>query len=273
MKTTNMTLTKTLGLAFLGSALLFTSCKKDDDDASNNTPVCKISNEYFYEGSSTTPSDTTAYTYSGDKLSKMTLYGDDLEITIEYTGDNITKRNYIVSGSTTPIGYDQITYNSDGTISKIEIFGLVSGTTFAPVWRTEFTYTSGKISKLTEVDITSGTEEIDSEYTYTFTGNNITQVVATDPSTSQTATYNYTYDSNANYFKKHNAQAYILDSFLGNDGAFLPVFFSANNVTGLSVGSATAPISYTTDDNQNVKDVVIVTPQGQFKINYNYLCQ
>ena len=64
--------------------------------------------------------------------------------------------------------------NSDGTISKIDYYDRVSGTTFAAYYRYEFSYASGKLSKVTEYDLGNSTPEKTWEYTYTYTGNNIT---------------------------------------------------------------------------------------------------
>jgi hypothetical protein len=270
-----MNLTKTLGLAFLGATLLFTSCKKDDDDdSSNNSPACKVNRAIFTSSGTSSGSDTTAFIYSGDKLTKLTNNGN--EVAFEYSGDRITKRSYLTAGSSNPVEVDLVSYNSDGTISKVEYTDQVSGSTFTPFWRVEFTYTSGKITKLTEYDLTNGSAEKAWEYTYTYTGNNITKVDETDYTLAspETTSYNYAYDSNNNYFKKQNVQAMLIDPYLGGEeGIFLPLFYSANNVTSISTTGGSLPISYTTDDKQNLKDISLVSPLAQLKVNYSYLCQ
>lgn len=269
-----MNVTKTLGLALLGATLLFTACKKDDDDASNNTPGCKVNRALLYTGGSSTASDTATYAYNGDRLTKIT--GDGEETAFEYSGDRISKINYLTTGTTTPEEYDQVSYNSDGTISKIDYYDRVSGTTFAAYYRYEFSYTSGKLSKVTEYDLGNSTPEKTWEYTYTYTGNNITKVDETDYTLTpaETTSYNYTYDSNNNYYKKQNAQAMLIDPYFGGaDGVFLPIFYSANNVTSVGTGLGALPISYTTDDKQNLKDISMIIPNAQFRVSYDYLCQ
>jgi asparagine N-glycosylation enzyme membrane subunit Stt3 len=269
-----MNLTKTLGLAFLGSTLLFTSCKKDDDDTSNKTSNCTVKYALAYINGASTPADSIAYVVADNKVTRLNIDGGSL--TFEYSGDRITKRNFIETGSTTPDAYDQITYNSDGTISRIESFENSSGT-FRSYWRTDYTYTSGKISKMTDYDMSTGTADKQTEYTYTFTGNNITKVDITDftVTPAESESYNFAYDSNNNYYKKQNTQAFLIDPFLGagSDGLFLPIFFSANNVTAITIGTFSIPITYNLDDKQNLKDVSISSPAGQYKVNYNYLCQ
>ena len=211
---------------------------------------------------------------SDNKVTKLSVDGGSL--TYEYSGDRIIKRNYVQTGSTTPNAYDQISYNSDGTISRIESFEN-SGGSYQSYWRSDFTYTSGKISKMTDYDMSMGTADKETEYTYTFTGNNITKVDLTDYTVSpaETESYNFSYDANGNYYKKQNTQAFLVDPFLGagSDGLFLPIFFSANNVTAISIGTFSIPVNYTLDDKQNLKDISISSPAGQYKVNYNYLCQ
>lgn len=273
-----MNLTKTLGLAFLGSALLFTSCKKDDDDAPDNTQTCKVDKQYYFDDGGTTASDTASYTYNGDKISSVNVSG--ITMNYEYSGNNVTKRNWMVPGVTTPAAYDQITYNTDGTINKVETFFLEQGSTnYLPVWRTDFTYTSGKIAGISQWDQSSGTEVKLAEYTYTFTGNNITQLTLTDfedPSAPETFTINVAYDGNNNYTKKQNAQAFLIDPFIGNlnfidQGLFLPLFFSANNVTAFSAGTSSYPVTYKLDDKQNLTEINV--PDLDTRTTFTYLCQ
>lgn len=263
-----MNLMKTLGLALPGAVLLFTSCKKDD--TTNTTPGCKVTKAYTFNFTSNTPSDSAIYVYNGTKVSKLTMGGDDM--VLEYSGNNITRRNFITGGSATADGYDQVSYNADGTISKIESFGRVSSTAYQAYERVDFAYTAGKISKMTLWDLTNGTATKELEYTYTFTGNNISSVDETDYSFNPavTATYNYTYDTNANYYQKQNPQALLVDPYMGGvDGLFLPIFFSGNNVTALASDSYTLNIGYTIDDQQNLKEVSI----ERLKFMYNYQCQ
>lgn len=269
-----MNVTKTLGLASLSATLLFTACKKDDESGSNATPGCKVNRALLYSGGSSVALDTSTYTYTGDKLSKITGGGE--ETSFEYSGDKITKINYLSAGTTTPDEVDQISYNSDGSISKIEYLDRVSGSSFQAYYRYEFTYTSGKLSKLTEYEVTNGVPEKTWEYIYTYTGNNITKVDETDYTLTpaETASYSFSYDSNNNYYKKQNIQALLTDPYFGGaDGVFLPVFYSDNNVTSIGSGPGALPISYTTDDKQNLKDVVLATPNAQFRVSYDYLCQ
>ena len=268
-----MKITKTLGLVLLSSVFLFTSCKKDD--AAPTTLTCKVDKAFYYAPNATAPSSTATYTYNGNKVSKLGIDGDD--VVFEYAGENITRRSFMASGSNTTIGYDQIGYNADGTISKIESFGLSNEGTYEAFERVEFTYSAGKLSGLITYDLTSGSAQKTLQHAYTYAGNNITGVIETDHSMGAplSYSYSYTYDSNANYYKKQNAQSLLIDPYLGGiDGAFLPLFYSANNVTALSSDDDSLPVSYTLDELQNLKEVVLVVPEsGQIRVSYTNLCQ
>lgn len=268
-----MKITKTLGLALLSSALLFTACKKED--AAPPTPACKVDKAYYYAPNATAPSSTATYTYTGNKLTRLGIEGDDL--VFEYAGEKITKRSFMATGSSTVLGYDQIAYNADGTISKIESFGLSNEGTYEAFERVEFAYSASQLSGLITYDLTSGSAQKTLQYAYTYAGNNITGVVETDHTMGapQSYSYSYTYDSNANYYKKQNAQSLLIDPYLGGiDGAFLPLFYSANNVTALSSEGGSLPVSYTLDERQNLKEVALAVPgSGQIRVSYTNLCQ
>lgn len=268
-----MKITKTLGLTLLSSALLFTACKKED--AAPPTPACKVDKAYYYAPNATTPSSTATYTYTDKKVSKLGIEGEDL--VFEYTGEKISKRSFMATGSPSVLGYDQIAYNADGAISKIESFGLSTAGNYEAFERVEFAYSAGKLSGLITYDLTSGSPQKTFQHAYTYSGNNITGVVETDHTmgSPQSYSYSYTYDGNANYYKKQNAQSLLIDPYLGGiDGVFLPLFHSANNVTAISSNDGSLPISYTLDERQNLKEVMVVVPQsGQIKVSYSNLCQ
>lgn len=67
----------------------------------------------------------------------------------------------------------------------------------------------------------------------------------------------------------------MIDPFLGGvDGAFLPLFYSASNVTAIIAGNGSVPVTYTLDERQNLKEVALVVPgAGQIRVSYSHLCQ
>jgi hypothetical protein len=263
--------TAQLFLLFFLFTITFISCKKDKDDEPA-PQICRVTKVNYTE-SGGAPIDSAFYTYTGDNVSKVQIDVDNY--TIEYTGDKISKRNYFSSGSTTSDGYDQTTYNSDGTISKIEFFTRISNANVLD-YRLDFTYTAGKLTKVTYSSILTNVATKEEEYNYTYTGNNITSAAYTDftSTPAQSGSITYTYDANTNYLKKQNSQSLLVDPFFtyftGFSGAFLPMVFSNNNMITAVEDNQSYPISYTLDSKQNLGELNLF---NQLKARYSYLCQ
>jgi hypothetical protein len=271
MKTMN--LTKTFGLAFMATALLFSSCKKDDDD--DKTPpvvTCKLAKSVYFDQNSARI-DSALYTYTGDKITKATA--PEYNFTYEYSGDRVSKRSFFETGETTPGFYQQYTYNTDGTLSKIETYAPFSGTNLQLYDRMDFIYNAGKIQKIEIINVSTGTSIKTADFVYTYTGNNVTTVVSTTyNATPVTTTFTFSYDSNNNYIKKQNAQIYLLDPFFTPnyhiDPTFLPFALSANNVVSFSSGGTPIPFAYSLNDKQDLKDIKLASKSF---IEYAYQCQ
>jgi hypothetical protein len=263
---------KTLLLFITASTLIF-SCKKDDTNG-GGTPNCRVTKVNYFE-TSTTPYDSAVYTYTGDKVSKVQL--SSANYTLEYTGNNITKRNFFTSAGASPDLYDAITYNGDNTISKIETFYRVSGSNYALFWSTEFGYTGGKLTKVTNYEVTNNVRTGFDEYTYTYTGNNITTAAysdLTDPG-SPAQNINFAYDNNPNYLKRQNSQVFLLDAFFIDPELylFLPMIFSQNNVTTITGDAGFVNVSYDLDNNQNLVNYRIMQGNTQvLRSQYTYTC-
>ncbi len=258
-----------ISLLFLFTAsVFFYGCKKDKDD-NPAQQTCKVTKVNYF-GSTGLPVDSAAYTYTGDKVSKVQLSTQNY--TLEYSGNNVVKRNIFSSAGATPDAYDQVTYNSDNTINKIESFERVSAN-YVLVYRANFTYTSGKLTKAAFSNINNNTATVYEDYVYTYTGNNVTSSLYTDYTTStpSSQTLNFTFDSNANYFRNQNSQFLLIDAFFADlDGLFLPLAFSDNNVLSISGTGGSIPLSYTLDSRQNLGDIRLL---NQLFARYTYQCQ
>jgi len=263
-----MKIAKISVLFIFASSVLFYGCKKDkDNDPAQQT--CKITKVNYF-GTTGAPVDSAAYTYTGDKVSKVQLSTQNY--TLEYSGNNVIKRNIFSTAGASADAYDQITYNSDGTINKIESFERVSSN-YVLAYRAAFTYSGAKLTKATFSDINNNTATVYEDYVYNYTGNNITSSVYTDysGSTPFTQTFTYTFDTNTNYFKKQNSQFLLIDAFFADfDGLFLPLAFSDNNVTNISSNGQSIPFSYTLDSRQNLGDIRLL---NQLFARYTYQCQ
>lgn len=248
------------------SLLLFQSCKKDDDDGENTSEnPCKVTSAQYLSNGQTV--QTATYTYTSNQVTKVQL--TDVNYTFEYANNNITKRNYFFSAGANPEVYDQVSYNSDGTVSRIESFGITNSGTYTQFMRIDFTYSGGKLNKMTFSEITGSASEVFLENTYSYTGNNITSLDLIDHRDTTQGTLNYTYDTNPNHLKKQNSQVFMIDllfnSILNDEGVFLPLAFSENNVTGVSGTS----FSYQSDTRQNLTDINV---DGKPFIKYTYQC-
>lgn len=257
-----------IGLTLFTSTF-FAACKKDDDDDDGGSSgnACKVSQVQYFDSGRV--EETGNYTYTGNQLTKVQF--NDYYYTFEYTNNNISKRNYFVSAASTPEYYDQITYNSDGTVNRIEISAKTQTSSYAPFLRIDNTYSGGKLNKTTYLFIDGGVTEPIIESNYTYTGNNITTLNYTDYTDTSQGTINYTYDSNPNFFKKQNSQAFLVEQIFNiflfsiEGFALLPMGISENNVTNIS----NSTISYEPDDKQNLKDLKI---GGDLFARYTYQC-
>ncbi|HEX6334331.1 MAG TPA: hypothetical protein VFZ78_08895 [Flavisolibacter sp.] len=250
----------------LGTILFLFSCKKNDDDT---TAACRVSKVYLYD--STNVYDSALYTYTGDLVTKSQMSGE--YYTLEYNAAGlVTKRShYTALAAMVADDYWLATYNAANNISKIEMYER-SGSTYTLNGYVDFTYTAGKLSKTTAYDMVAGIPSKTEEDNYTYSGNNITMVSTTYYFGGQTFSFSatYSYDANANYLKKQQAQMYLVDpNFIYLDPSLLPFALSENNVTAVNIQGTVYSVSYLLDQNQNVSQFSI---DNQTVASYSYQC-
>jgi hypothetical protein len=261
--------TRIAGLVLSLAVIFLFSCKKDHDpDPSSSN--CKVLKAYAYDQGSIY--DSAIYTYTNDKVTRVDAA--DYYFTLEYAGDRISKRNFYSIGSTTIEGYETVTYNADGTISKLERF-TGSGSS-AQLWeRITYTYSGGKLQKVsTNDDDGTGNLVPYNEVSFEYTGNNITkersEYFGSFPSVD---TLTFQYDSKANYFSRQNNQFFLVDPFfLDVDTEVFPLFLSQNNVTTVVyLSDPLSPIlfSYEEDSHSNGTKV---KQDGELLFSYMYQC-
>src|SRR5688500_8822097 len=103
-------------VAFLFCVSFF-SCQKEDSDDQTNPGSCKVVKMYLYDFGQL--ADSLFNTYTNEKITKVTL-GNYYDISLTYDGSKIVRRDYIDLSTNTPDGYAIISYNTDGTIYKID---------------------------------------------------------------------------------------------------------------------------------------------------------
>ena len=245
------------------------SCKKNDSDV--NQPLTCILAKAFYFDSIGAVSDSVIYAHTGSNITKLSNAAG--HVTLEYTNDKVSRRNFFDATNTTPDAYDIAEYNNDGTLSSIKSYILFG--TFVQYAQYDFTYSGDKLSKLDvkQYDTYSNQLELVSFSTFTYSGNNITQSVTTyyDPGGGppDIGTLVYSFDNSENYFRKNNA---IFTDYLfvnAIDGSIIPLLFSANNVTKVTEGTDETPLVYTLDSNQNFYEFLFA---GQKYSRYVYEC-
>lgn len=252
------------GIVVTATFLLSCNSKKDVE-AGNSS--CKLTQEYRYVGG--VKDDSVTYTYTGNKATKV-QYGGGEYYTLQYNGEYVTRRNNFQSrSSTTPSDFLQVTYNTDNTVQKIESLEKASSG-YAVAYRLDFSYTSGKLSKVTGYDVTNNVATKIEEYTYTYTGENITSAVYKEIATGDTEAATFTYDNKSNYFKAQNIQLLLIDAFLASDGLSFPLIMSGNNVVGLTISGVPVQITYETDSKQNLTTIKV---NNQNALAYTYQCQ
>lgn len=262
------------GLKFFASALVcsglfFSSCQKEADETQVDEN-CKRNKGYYYNDNGTIE-DSATYTYTGNNITRVTTSTN--AYTLEYNNNNVVRRNYYNLGSNTIIGYDAISYNGGNQITKIERYDGAG--TAATNWQNiEISYASGKVTKVIITEKSGSAFVPTYEYTYVYTGENITSVAEKEMINGQSATYTYTYafDTKENYFKNTSSQFITTEPLFSEfDGSILPLFLSANNATAITLPilPIQLPIAYEVDTKANVTGVNVL---GQPLIKYFYTC-
>lgn len=253
------------------ASFFIVSCQKEPDEALlGTTPSsCQLIRAESIDSGAI--QDTAGYVYAGDKVSKISF--TDYFTTFDYTGNRVTKRSYYDITNNDPAGFDNISYNGDGSVAKIETYvvfpQLPAGIL---VYTYDFTYTAGKLTRMVEKADTSfrGAPMINLyEYDYTYTGNNITKVEQKDVLNNVTDILSYAYDNKTNYFNKKSGSLFTDLFFNQLDGSSLPLALSANNVTKVSFGGGDVLVDYTLDSQSNLKELLF---DGTVAIRYFYKC-
>lgn len=271
IKSTAMRNIKALFAYFLIATSII-ACQKEPDESILDEPqlTCTLQKAEIMDGSGGIE-DSGVYTYTNSMVSKIEF--TNLYYTFQYTGTKVSRRNYYTPGVVAPIGYDNVTYNGDGTVQKVETFiGAPGLPNPILVLGFDFVYTGGKLTRWTEkIDSTGSGQPLIPyyEYNYTYTGNNITRYIENDIFGNIKDTVDFQFDNVANHFAK-NPNALFTDIFFNElNGQLAPFVFSANNVIKLSGTGGDLNIGYTLDNNKNLKELLV---EGQVASRYTYKC-
>jgi hypothetical protein len=255
-------------LAVIAALCVLASCQKEPE-FSLEAPECRLDYAYFYDINGDI--DTTTYEYSsGDLLYKVHYPSYDMEFV--YSGNRIVRRNYYQSGSQNAEAFEEILYNPDGTIGKIN-FNIADPSVPVPITIFEylFTWSGGQLEHLAiKMDTLGGLATI-YEYTYESTNGNLTTCYVYDLVSQQKDTLHYSYDGNPNYYGQDPA-VWLSDlNFSDFNGIFLPFALSVNNVVALANNQGgTSVIEYEVSADEKLKTFSV---DGIVWSRYFYKCQ
>ncbi len=261
-----------LSLAFF-LLVFIASCQKEPDESIIQQPTlsCQLVKAIQYDDLGDIE-DTAGYVYTSSKVTRIERL--DTYNTLEYSGDKVSRRNYFQRAGSATTAYDNVSYNTDGTPSKVEFF-ISGGGLPTPVLLLgyEFVYTGGKLTGFNEkVDTSfSGQPPVTLySYQYTYTGNNITSAIETDVIDGLKDTLTYQFASTTSYFKPIANVLFTDVLFTELNGQLIPFAVSANNVSSIEAGGNNFPIAYNLDTNKNLSELLI---GGLVAARYYYTCK
>lgn len=248
----------------------FVACQKEPDDTLPTTTACKLDAIYYYDDNGVAE-DTVSYEYSGEKVSAVNY--SDYFTELSYSGDRVVRRDYYLYGQADLLAFDEFTYFGDGTLARVDFYltdpGIPTPYLF---YRYDLTWSGSKlVNVLTSVD-TGGTGLVPYlEYSYTYTGDNITAAEETDHFNMESGSWTYSHDTSPNYYGKNPALWLTDNLFVDFNGLTLPIALSANNVTGITgqAGSSNS-FTYTTTNDDNIETLRV---DGSLLARYLYKCQ
>ncbi len=180
------------------------SCSSDDDSPSSQQSSDILVKRVIYSQDDPDGYDATIdYSYNGNKIVQGT-YTDGTIEKYYYTGDRITKIEYIYAGEVSD--RDIFTYNDDNKLSSWKYEAFDGDEEIWETWEHN-TYTYNNDNTITQTDASG------SGYTRTMTMHNgeISQIVGSDGTT-----YTYTYDTKNSPFKNVTGYAEIAHAFAGD---------------------------------------------------------
>ncbi|HEX6334405.1 MAG TPA: hypothetical protein VFZ78_09275, partial [Flavisolibacter sp.] len=199
--------------------------------------------------------DSVRLTYTGSQVTDA-RYNSSYK-TFQYSGDRPVRiTDYSNAG--TMIQYYQFSYNSDGTLSSIESFQQV-GASVAKVKLVNYTYTSGKLTKIASHQVSGGVVNPNAqEYAITWTGNNATQLVYTDNLFGYPPeTITLSYDNQPNYLKPVGDYFWMYDASAATylDETMLILYSTANNIIQISNSGFSVTRTYAVNAGQKLTGI------------------
>gem|GEM_PF-6062098 len=263
--------------------LLLYSCQKEVEPNQVDNPTqdssCKLEISRTHSLNGTPLPDSAVYHYHGSKVYKITSGDPADSVVFIYTGNNITRRNHFSSGVL--VGYDNLTYNADGSLKKvIKYFNDPFSGNLEVFDSTLFNYSGGKLTKREYYafdPFASGAVNLEEVNLFSYTGNNMTKEIRIRDTTAggvgSADTSIIMYDSQPNMLKKQafphlQANPMFWDSY----AYFLAFLVSENNVVSGRISddpSSLEVFTYVKDAKGNVLQII---GNGIPMLSYKYKC-
>ena len=251
-------------------AMTIASCQKEiSSESAGILPTgCQLTKITYYDSSGVS-TDTAGLVYTNNKITRVNF--SDYYINLVYTNNRVTRINYFDHSNIVYDFYDSIRYTSAGKIESL-IFYSTSGGSLVPSGGYVLTYNGdGTPSKMIEKSGTGGVLDDSYEYAYAYTTQNISKMTITELTIPISFPLNYTFDNNANYFSKLPAEFIFADNILFGIssvqfGLWSPFMFSKNNIASMEG----VPVTYEKDSKGNLTEVKM---GGVRMTSYSYTCQ
>ena len=213
--------------------------------------------------------DSAEFIYNDTLLVRTKLMSGEY-FTFEYSNNKLVRRVLFLKDGTQSVVYTNFVYDAENNLTVAEGY---AGTHYRYI---EFMYSSGKLMKVTDKSYSSFYgNSTDYEYTYSYTGDNITQstiLKAPGSSNPQTIIVKYTYDTLENYFKKWPNSFLVEPYFFRKECTLFPYFFSKNNIAGIQYnGAANSPQNWKTNSSGYILENF--STDGRTGWRYEYECK
>jgi hypothetical protein len=263
---------------YSSTLLLLNACGKNSEIASTPTPTPPIVQQppaqkctlvksvYHING---LPVDSAELVYADSVLVRVNELKSGVYHTFEYSRGNIIKRNSFQNGAAQPASYTIIAYNAENMVTTLDFYAEgIKYRTF------DFTYTAGKLNKVIDkrYGINPFPDIIENEYTFTYTGDNISRTTQVhhpfiDP---ETTISNYSYDTVANHLRKRTNPLIVEPWFFRLEGTLYPYYFSKNNISNIEINGNNSPHIFQINASGYLTEIIV---KGKVVNKYVYECK
>ncbi|RYY98413.1 MAG: hypothetical protein EOO11_08160 [Chitinophagaceae bacterium] len=193
------------------TALLLSACSRDVDGSS-----CRVTKVIMYNAGGA-PADEATVSYSGDRVSEVTL--PDGRYTIAYDAEGrVTRRSFFRPNATSPYRYDSLHYNAERSLALLERYSSGFGSGYQRTDSVLLDWSNGQLLERRQYSMPplsfNAPLVLQNLYRYTHTGSNITRFVRENYSggmPSYTLTSDFDVDALPNYYNGQGPQFYLVD--------------------------------------------------------------